>query len=180
MRIRLAPVLLACAAPMVNAFAQAPDPRDIFAPLTLPDPAGPTRSASGVPGAAYWQNRADCTIAARIDPAAHILTGEETITYINNSPDTLDILWLQLDQNMYRADSRAAVSRHCCHYTDGDALEKVELESDGRDVTPTFIVSDTRMRINLPMALAPHGRYGACCGSTTTTRSLVRGAGGRR
>jgi hypothetical protein len=43
--------------------AQAPDPRDIFAPLTFPDPAGPTRSVSGIPGPAYWQNRADYTIA---------------------------------------------------------------------------------------------------------------------
>jgi hypothetical protein len=126
---RVALAFLACVAMAFNATAQAPDPRDIFAPLTFPDPAGPTRSVSGIPGPAYWQNRADYTIAARIDPAMHVLTGHETITYVNNSPDPLDILWLQLDQNIYRADARAAVSRRCCHYTDGDRLDKYR----GRD-----------------------------------------------
>jgi hypothetical protein len=62
-------LVLACVAIAFIAAAQAPDPRDIFAPLTFPDPAGPTRSVSGIPGPAYWQNRADYTIAARIDPS---------------------------------------------------------------------------------------------------------------
>jgi len=61
------------------------------------------------------------------------------------------------DQNIYRADARAAVSRRCCHYTDGDQLDKIEVEADGRNVTPTLIVSDTRLRISLPTTLAPHG-----------------------
>jgi hypothetical protein len=154
---RLAVIVLACATATSGAFAQMSDPRDIFAPLTFPDPAGPTRSVSGIPGPGYWQNRADYTIAARIDPAAHVLTGQETITYVNNSPDALDILWLRLDQNIYRADSRAAVSRRCCHYTDGDQLDRIEVEANGRSVTPVFIVSDTRLRISLPAPLAPHG-----------------------
>jgi hypothetical protein len=141
---------------LFSAYAQAPDPRDIFAPMTFPDPPGPTRSASGVPGPAYWQNRADYLISARIDPAAHRLMGHETITYSNNSPDALDVLWLQLDQNIYRADARAAVSRRCCRYTDGDVLDKIEIETDGRTTTPAFIVSDTRLQIRLPAPLA-HG-----------------------
>jgi hypothetical protein len=157
MLARLSVILVAYVATMSSTSAQPPDPRDIFAPLTFPDPASATRSASGVPGPAYWQNRADYVIAARIDPATHVLTGHETIDYINNSPDALDILWLQLDQNIYRADARAAVSRVCCHYTDGDQLDKVEVEADGRSVTPAFIVSDTRLRISLPATLAPRG-----------------------
>ena len=52
---RVALAFLACVAIAFNAAAQAPDPRDIFAPLTFPDPAGPTRSVSGIPGPAYWQ-----------------------------------------------------------------------------------------------------------------------------
>jgi hypothetical protein len=87
----------------------------------------------------------------------HVLTGHETITYVNNSPDALDILWLQMDQNIYRADARAAVSRRCCHYTDGDRLDKIEVETDGQSVVPAFIVSDTRLRISLRDTLAPHG-----------------------
>ena len=139
------------------AAAQPPNPRDIFAPLTLPDPSSPTRSAAGIPAPAYWQNRADYAIAARIDPATHILTGHETITYTNNSPDALDILWLQLDQNIYRPDARAALTRRCCRYTDGDQLDKIEVEINGQSITPTVIVSDTRLRINLPTPLASHG-----------------------
>jgi hypothetical protein len=154
---RLTVGFLVCAATTFSASAQSPDPRDIFAPLVLPDPASPTRSVSGVPGPAYWQNRADYAIDVRIDPVAHVLTGHETITYTNNSPDALDILWLQLDQNIYRADARAAVSRRCCHYTEGDELDKIEVESDGRRVTPAFIVSDTRLRVSLPAPLGAHG-----------------------
>ena len=150
-------LVLACAAASISASAETPDPRDIFAPLTLPDPASATRSASGVPGAGYWQNRADYAIDARIDTALHVLIGHETITYVNNSPDALDVLWLQLDQNIYRADARAAVSRRCCHYTDGDQLDRIEVELDGRSVTPSVVVSDTRLRISLPEALGPHG-----------------------
>ena len=60
--------VLACVAIAFIAAAEAPDPRNIFAPLTSPNQT-PTRSVSGIPGPAYWQNRADYTIAARIDPA---------------------------------------------------------------------------------------------------------------
>ena len=154
---RRAVLVLACAATPCSAWAETPDPRDIFAPLTLPDPASATRSVSGVPGAGYWQNRVDYAIDARIDTVSHVLTGHETITYVNNSPDALDVLWLQLDQNIYRADARAAVSRRCCHYTDGDELDRIEVELDGRSVTPSVVVSDTRLRISLPEALGPHG-----------------------
>jgi hypothetical protein len=154
---RVAAIVLVFAQIAFGALAQGTGARDIFAPLVLPDPAGPTRSASGVPGPAYWQNRADYQIAAEIDPVAHVLRGQETITYTNNSPDALDVLWLQLDQNIYRADARAAVSRRCCRYTDGDVLDKVEVEIDGHHITPPYLVSDTRLRISLPVALAPHG-----------------------
>ena len=75
------------------------DPQTLFAPLQLPSPANAIRDGAGRPGSAFWQNRADYSINARIDPATRSLHGEETITYTNHSPDTLDALWLQLDQN---------------------------------------------------------------------------------
>ena len=150
-------LLLAAVTTAFGALAQTPDPRDTFAPLAFPDPAGPTRSVNGVPGPAYWQNRADYTIAARIDPVARVLIGHETITYVNNSPNTLDIIWLQLDQNIYRPDARAAATRRCCRYTDGDQIDKIEIEAEGQSVAPAFIISDTRLRISLPTILAPHG-----------------------
>src|SRR5687767_1916791 len=57
------------------------------------------RSASGAPGPKYWQQRADYDITATLDDEKQRLTGSETITYYNNSPDPLTYLWLQLDEN---------------------------------------------------------------------------------
>jgi hypothetical protein len=63
------------------------------------------RSAGGGPGPAYWQNRADYTLAAVLDTATHELRGSGTIRYTNHSPDTLAFVWLQLDQNIQSAGS---------------------------------------------------------------------------
>src|SRR6188768_4498111 len=57
------------------------------------------RTASGAPGNKYWQQRADYTIKCELDEANLLLKGAETITYYNNSPDALDYLWIQLDEN---------------------------------------------------------------------------------
>jgi hypothetical protein len=70
----------------------------------LPTPTT-VRTASGAPGHEYWQQRADYKIRAQLDEARRAVTGSETVTYHNNSPDTLHYLWVQLDQNMFRADS---------------------------------------------------------------------------
>ncbi len=86
------------------------NPLETFAPLDLSPSPSPYRTGAGTPGPNYWQNRADYRIAARLDPATKTLSGEETITYANNSPDVLPSLWVQLDQNIYRKDSRTAVS----------------------------------------------------------------------
>ncbi|WP_418602489.1 M1 family metallopeptidase [Hwangdonia sp.] len=58
------------------------------------------RAASGAPGKAYWQQRADYKIKAVLNEANNTLSGEETITYYNNSPDDLSYLWIQLEQNV--------------------------------------------------------------------------------
>ena len=60
------------------------------------------RTASGAPGPKYWQQRADYIIKATLDEPKLSLTGTETITYYNNSPDVLTYLWLQLDENQHR------------------------------------------------------------------------------
>jgi hypothetical protein len=80
----------------------------VFAPLLLPTP-NEYRTGSGAPGPRYWQNRADYDIAVELDDAQRRISGSATITYHNRSPDTLDSLWLQLDQNYqaHDADSRA-------------------------------------------------------------------------
>ncbi|KRA59210.1 peptidase M1 [Caulobacter sp. Root655] len=134
-------------------------PLKTFAPLTLPAPASGVRNGAGAPGAGYWQNRADYRIDARLDPAAKTLSATVTITYANNSPDALGSLWLQLDQNVYRRDSRAGAlgGRPRKEFTDGYAIEAVEVEQVGKTAAAPFLVDDTRMRVTLPAALKGGG-----------------------
>src|SRR5436309_370021 len=107
--LALAVVLVALQQPAPPASALPPQAGDTspFRRLALPAPnlmrEGPAR-----PGPRYWQQRADYTIRAALDTATHTIAGTATIRYANNSPDTLGYLWLQLDQNIYRADSRGA------------------------------------------------------------------------
>lgn len=91
-----------------GAAAAGPETRDPFEPLDLPAPSG-LRDAAGSPGPDYWQQRADYEIRAELDPATHTIAGSETITYTNNSPDTLGHVWLQLDQNLFRPGSAGSV-----------------------------------------------------------------------
>ena len=63
------------------------------------------RTGSGAPGPNYWQQRADYVINVELDDNTQRLTGSETITYYNNSPETLTFLWLQLDQNLFAQQS---------------------------------------------------------------------------
>ena len=63
------------------------------------------RAASGAPGHAYYQQKADYKMNLVLDDNKQRLDGFETITYTNNSPDRLDYLWLQLDQNIYDENS---------------------------------------------------------------------------
>src|SRR5574341_471869 len=79
-----------------------------FRRLELPTPTL-IREGSGRPGPQYWQQRVDYNIALSLDTATHRIAGRETIRYTNHSPDTLRYLWLQLDQNLFRADSRGSV-----------------------------------------------------------------------
>ena len=134
------------------------DPLKTFAPLTLPAPPNTLRSGSGAPGPAYWQNRADFNIAARIDTTAHLLTGEETVTYTNNSPEALDVLWFQMDQNLYRQGSRGYAMSGGRRVdpklsTEGYVIDAVTV--NGKPVST--VISDTRMRIDLPAALKGGG-----------------------
>ena len=135
------------------------DPAVAFAPLTLPNPPSPERSADGMPGYAYWQNRADYQIHATLDPADKSITGQVTIAYTNNSPDTLDVLWLQLEQNLYRPGSRGALARggKPAGNTAGMTIDSAEIERDGQVTPAQTLISDTRLQIRLPAPLAARG-----------------------
>jgi len=134
------------------------NPIEFFGPLKLDAPANAIRGGGGKPGPLFWQNRANYDLHATIDPATQTLTGEETITYTNRSPDALDVLWLQLDQNIYRADSRAASARsprpgRTPQYSAGVEIASVEVEQGGKRGKVQFLVDDTRMRVDLPTEL---------------------------
>jgi Peptidase family M1 domain len=137
------------------------NPRALFAPFRYQYPVNRYRNADGRPGPDYWQNRADYVIHATLDPAAKKLTGEEVITYTNNSPESLDYVWLQLDQNRYKPDARANFSSYKApgfdEHTDGDVITSVEIETGKNAISAHYLVSDTRMRIDLPHPLAAHG-----------------------
>ncbi|HXA39446.1 MAG TPA: M1 family metallopeptidase [Phenylobacterium sp.] len=134
------------------------DPLKTFAPLTLPAPPTTIRTGSGTPGPAYWQNRADFSIDARIDTTAHVLSGEETITYTNNSPEELGFLWLQLDQNLYRQGSRGYAMSGGRRVdpkqsTEGYVIDAVSVGGKALNT----VVNDTRMRVDLPSAVKGGG-----------------------
>ncbi|GAA4492684.1 M1 family metallopeptidase [Hymenobacter ginsengisoli] len=140
--------------------------RALFDPSYLRQAPPATRTAGGQPGATYWQNTADYQLAARLDEKAARLTATATITYTNNSPDALSFVWLQLDQNLFRADSRGAATtpvagaRHGNPdpgFAGGDSLQAVSIELHGQKVKAQYRVTDTRLQIILPEPLRPHG-----------------------
>jgi hypothetical protein len=79
-----------------------------FGPLPLP-PGNEIRRADGAPGKEYWQQRVDYVIRVTLDTAAKRINGTESIRYTNNSPDSLRFIWLQLDQNLFRAGSTGSL-----------------------------------------------------------------------
>lgn len=136
------------------------NPYETFAPFTPSNAVNEYRSANGAPGPAYWQNRANYEIHARLDVAAKVLSATETITYINNSPDPLHVLWVQLDQNVYRQDSRGNITgdrRHRPGFTDGYSIDKLSVEQAGKTYKAEPLVNDTRMRITLAKPLPGRG-----------------------
>ncbi|TAL91677.1 MAG: M1 family peptidase, partial [Rhodanobacter sp.] len=136
------------------------NPLQTFAPYHYPQPATAYRSASGVPGPLYWQNQADYQIKATLDPATRQLSGSEVITYTNHSPDTLDVLWLQVEQNRYRKHARGAFggAKFPTEFTGGEHIRSIEVEdASGHRQKTKWVISDTRMQVTLPTALKGHG-----------------------
>jgi hypothetical protein len=140
------------------------NPHETFDPTFLSQPGTIYRSGSGQPGPAYWQNRADYKISAELDDTANTLTAHEVITYRNNSPDALPYLWLQLDQNLFREDSRGTATEPVGgtrlaprQFTQGFVLKSVKIDEHGRKSDAKYIVTDTRMQIILPEAMKSKG-----------------------
>ncbi|MGD1842471.1 MAG: M1 family metallopeptidase [Thermonemataceae bacterium] len=134
----------------LNAQAQLENQQNLFDPI-FDFRATPYRSASGAPGEFYWQNRADYYIEANLDTEKHQLTADLTLTYTNNSPETLSFIWMQLDQNKFKADSRGTATmsvqggRHIGNTTTGYTINALKV--NGKD--NKYLVDDTRLLIYL-------------------------------
>jgi hypothetical protein len=129
------------------------------------------RTASGAPGAQYWQQKADYKISLELDDEKQQIYGEETITYTNNSPDQLEYLWLQLDQNMRAKDSDTykvqtnsisdkmslrQLQRLEPSFDGGFKIDHVK-GTDGANLN--YTINKTMMRIDLEENLKPGEQY---------------------
>jgi Peptidase family M1 domain len=117
------------------------------------------RTAAGAPGPEYWQQRVDYTIAATLDTLSRSVRGTVSIRYVNNSPDTLRFIWIQLDQNLYRPGSKGSAlfpseSRWGVRGFRG-GYELTGLQVNGRGTTGR--IDDTMMRVDLDAPCLPHG-----------------------
>lgn len=137
------------------------------------------RNASGAPGPAYWQQTADYKIDVKLDEDKKLITGSETINYTNNSLDSLNYLWVQLDQNRFKDGSGARLTetasasgtrrsssgsgdslsynalRRIQSFADVDHGHQILSVTDGSGKALAYTINDTMMRIDLPRTLAP-------------------------
>lgn len=150
-------------------YAQTPNWQGKFEQLDqlLPTP-NEYRTGSGAPGPRYWQQRADYVINAELNDVNQSISGNETITYYNNSPENLKYLWLQLDQNINSkdnntlktaqstvrdsVDAKSLASSLGVHDFDGGFKIKSVKDATGKNLP--YTINQTMMRIDLPQALA--------------------------
>lgn len=134
--------------------------------IELPTP-NEYRNAAGGPGHNYYQQKADYKIQLTLDDEKQIIRGEEVITYTNNSPDNLEYLWLQLDQNIYAENSDTKlievekmedfrsindVKRKSFYYDGGFKVEMVQ-NASGQNMK--YFINKTMMRIDPEKPLGP-------------------------
>jgi len=151
-----------------NALAKSTIASDKFRQLeeVLPTP-NVYRTASGAPGHKYWQQQVDYDIEIKLDDKTQQLTGSETLSYQNNSPDTLRYIWLQLDQNKLtrNSDSKLAQStpslKKETFSSVRNMIEKPKFEGGynitkvtaGNDKPLHYVINGTMLRIDLPKPL---------------------------
>lgn len=161
----------------------------------LPTPNG-YRTGSGAPGSNYWQQQADYVINVEVNDDTHVLTGSETITYHNNSPEVLKFLWLQLDQNLFAGNSitnqtttgvvkdsipasflNGAAGVIVSDYKGGYTIKSVK---DATDKNIPHIINNTMMRVDLPAPLKTGEKFTFSVewSFTESDRQIFDGRGG--
>ncbi|AMR30944.1 hypothetical protein A0256_05640 [Mucilaginibacter sp. PAMC 26640] len=135
------------------------NPSDLFPALPLLPPGNEYRMANGEPGPNYWQNRADYQLNVTLNEQTNTITGVAIITYTNNSPKALSALWMQLEQNVFKKDSRGVQAKLFLYKdpakktTDGGyKVKSVKLTGSGAD-SLRYHIYDTRMQVELPQPL---------------------------
>ncbi|MDH5398962.1 MAG: M1 family metallopeptidase [Cyclobacteriaceae bacterium] len=157
----------------ITAYSQDQEWKGKFEQLgeTLPTP-NSYRTGSGAPGAAYWQQQADYEIDVTINDKTQVLTGKEKITYYNNSPNTLEYLWVQLDQNVREnnafskqvSSSRIRDSIPVKFFSGTDIYDyeggyKIYGVNDTRGNALKTMINHTMMRIDLPQPMNTGDRF---------------------
>jgi hypothetical protein len=129
------------------------------------------RTGSGAPGPKYWQQKADYDIAVELHESNNSISGKETITYTNNSPDALKYLWLQLDQNVLADDntlkstSTGVLKDSAITKTYVDDVSDFKAGYDIKGVKEVsgkplpFTINNTMMRVDLPQPLRSGEKY---------------------
>ena len=131
------------------------------------------RTASGAPGPNYYQQQADYVMDVELDDKNKKITGNETITYTNNSPDKLEFLWVQLDQNKRAKDSKSPliepsdaqpadmagsfVQTYMGNEFDG-GFNILEVK-DAKGIPLKYTINQTMMRIDMPKNLMPGEKF---------------------
>lgn len=167
-------LFLFCAGVFTTGYAQQETFKGKFEQLgqTLPTP-NEYRTGSGAPGPKYWQQRADYDIDVTLDDKNQRISGKETITYFNNSPDALTYLWLQLDQNVREQETNTQKTRTnnmedslsaktaAARFgiSDYDGGFKIQSVTDVAGKKLPYIVNKTMMRIDLEEPLKSGENY---------------------
>ena len=146
------------------------DYHDAFGPFFYVNNGTSTRSASGEPGHEYWQNRADYKLTAKLNEKTNEIVGTGIVTYTNNSYDKMSFVWMHLDQNLFKSDSRGNAlvpltgSRNGAQgeiFDGGHKIKSVKIvtTSKGKSVEKEakYIITDTRMQVFLPDDLKAKG-----------------------
>lgn len=139
----------------------------------LPTP-NEQRTASGAPGIKYWQQRVDYDIKCELDEDNNKLTGSETITYFNNSPDILNYFWMQLDENQHSTVNNAnyqtqnTIPQQATDKTLDRYEEKMSDNGYGFNITKLtdaagkplkYTINKTMMKVDLPVPLKPGQKF---------------------